>query len=97
MPGTKYNDMIQAFPTNRADNAFGVGVLPWGTIGGKDFLNAECLCLSAKLSSVYGIPVTDKIFRLFMHAAGLDQLLCSPGSGWMVGDIKMQDPTTVVA
>ena len=66
-------------------------------INSEDFLDAERVCLSAKLSSVYGILVANKIIRLFIHAAGLDKLLCSQGSGWMVGDFEMQNPPSVVA
>ena len=97
MSGAKHDDVVQAFPPNGADDAFCVGVLPGRTIGGKYFLNAQCFGLSAKSFAIYGIPVTDKISRLIIHSAGLDKLLCSPVSGWMVGDIEMQDPTTVVA
>jgi len=95
--GIHHDDMVQTFPPNGVDDAFCVGVLPKRTIGRKDFLDAKCLCVSAKLSSVYGVPVTDKVLRLFIHAAGLDKLLCSPGSGWMVGYIKMHNSPSVVA
>ena len=49
-------------------------------MGGKDLLNSECLCLSAKLYSVNGVPITDKLLGRLIHAVGLDQLLCSPGN-----------------
>ena len=53
---------------------------------------ASKLCWSSiRRVLIYGIPVTDKILRLFIHAAGLDKLLCSSGSGRMIGDIEMKD------
>jgi hypothetical protein len=89
--------MVQAFPPDGADDPFYERVLPRRTISGNDFVNAECLCPSAKLFSVNGISVTNKVLRHYIHTASLDKLLRSPGSGRMVGYIEMQDPTTVVA
>ncbi len=50
-----------------------------------------------KLLSINGVAITHEILRFFIHAAGLDQLLCSPGGGGMVDYIEMQYPATVVA
>ena len=97
MSGAKNDDMVQAFAPNRTDDAFCVRVLPRRTITGKNFLNAESLSPKKKLLSVNGIAITEWILRLFIYAAGLDQLLCSPGGGGMVGYIGMQYPATVVA
>jgi len=97
MFGAKDDDIIQALSPNGTNDAFGVRVLPRRTTSGKNLFNAESLSSLRKLLSVNGIAITEQILRFFIHAAGLDQLLCSPGSGWMVGHIEMQYPATVVA
>ena len=97
MSGAKYHDMVQALAPDGANDAFCVWILPRRAIGGKNFLNAECLGLSAKVLSIYGITVTDKILRLFIHAAGLDQLLCGPGGARMIGYVDMQYPRITVS
>jgi hypothetical protein len=66
-------------------------------ISAKNLLNAETLSPPGKFLSVNRIAITEQILWLFVHSAGLNQLLCSPGGGWMVGYIEMQDPTAVIA
>ena len=89
--------MVQALTPDGANNAFRERILPWRTISRQYFLNAERLCPSGEYFSVNRIAITDQILWLFVHAASLNQLLCGPGSGCLVGYIEMQDPTTVIA
>ena len=94
--GPKYDDMVQALTPDGANNAFRVWVLPWRTISRQYFLNAKCPCPSGEDLPVNRIAITDQIRCLVVHAASLNQLLRSPGGGWMVGYIEMKDPATVI-
>jgi len=58
MSEAKNDDMVQAFPPNRIDDAFCVRVLLRRTIRRKNFLNAERLSSLRKLLSVNGIART---------------------------------------
>lgn len=89
--------MIQALSPNGTNDVLHVRVLPRRAISRQNFLNAKHPYPSGEYLSVNCIAVAEQIPRFFVHAAGLDQLLCSPGSGRMVGYIEMKDPTTVVA
>jgi hypothetical protein len=51
---------------------------------------------SREYLSVNSIAITDQILCVSIDATSLNQLLCSPGSGWMVGYIAMQYPATVI-
>ena len=94
--GPKYDDMVQALTPDGANNAFRVWVLPWRTIYRQYFLNTKCPCPSGEDIPVNCIAIKDQILWLFVCAASFNQLLCSPGGGWMVGCIEMKDPATVI-
>ena len=88
--------MVQALTLDGANNAFCVWVLPRCTIRRQNFVNAEGLRPSGEYCSVNRIAITDQMLWLLVHAAGLNQLLCSPGGGWMVGYIEMHYPASVI-
>ena len=96
MSGSKYDDMVQALTPDGANNAFRVWVLPWRTISRHYFLNTKCPCPSGKYLPVDCIAIAEQILRSFVHAASLNQLLRSPRGSWMVCNIEMQDPATVI-
>jgi len=92
----EYDDVVQALTPDRANEAFCIRILPRRTIRRKNFPYPQCRCPPGELLPVDGITITDQRLWCFVYAAGLDKLLCSPGSGRMIGYIQMQDPTTVI-
>jgi hypothetical protein len=41
MPRVEEDEMVQAVPADRADQAFDVGILPWTPVGGEHFFYLE--------------------------------------------------------
>lgn len=91
---TEHDDMVQALASDGPDDAFRARVLLLRTICCKNPPDAESLSPSGETLSVNRIAITGYVHWLFVHAATLNQLLCTPSGGWMVGYIEMQDPTT---
>ena len=59
MPLAKYNNMIQAIPPDRADQAFRISVLPWRSRRSRPITNAHRLKAADENVAVDGVAVTD--------------------------------------
>jgi hypothetical protein len=55
MPFAKYNNMIQAIPPDRADQAFRISVLPWRSRRSRPVMNAHRPKAADENVAVYGV------------------------------------------
>jgi hypothetical protein len=74
MPLANHYDMVEAFPSNRANHPLGVRVLPWRARRDNRFANVQCLGLTRKSSTIDLVSVPDEIPGRFFQVTCLEQL-----------------------
>jgi hypothetical protein len=79
------HDVIKAFSSDRADQAFAVSILPRRAWGGWFVANAHGAKTSFDNVTIGAIPVADEIFWRQFPAAGLDELMSDPFRSGMLG------------
>ena len=89
-------DMVETLSPDRADQAFGEGILPWASGGREDFLDPHALHALAEGVSVDRVAIAEEIGRGGVVREGVHDLLGGPRSGGMLGDVEVQDPTPMV-
>ena len=97
MPFVEHDDAIEAFPSNRPDDALGEGVLPGGSWGDEDLVDPHGFHAPGEHLAVDGVPITEQVLGGGLSREALDKLLGGPGGGWVAGDVDMDEFTTVVA
>jgi hypothetical protein len=60
----RHHNVVQAFPTERADQPFGVAVLPWRACRSRMITNAKRANSANEYTAVTSIPIADQIARL---------------------------------
>src|SRR5476651_485875 len=65
------DDMIKAFPSDRADQPFSVSILPWRARRGWSVANAHGAKPSFEKHAIDAVTITDDIPRRGFPAAGL--------------------------
>ena len=89
--------MVQAVSPYRADQAFGIRILP-GTPGRREQLfNVQGRDPQTNFVAVDAIPISYEIPRRIPIGEGLDDLLGCPGRRGMLSDIEVQHLATTVA
>jgi hypothetical protein len=88
--------VVQALPSNRADEALGVWILPRTARCCENLLHAQRLDSQSNLSTVPAVAIADEILGSLSVCERLYDLLCRPSSGRMLGHIKMQQLATIV-
>src|SRR2546427_2239029 len=97
MPFAEHHDMVKAFPSNRSNQALGVGVLPGRAWRNDRLLDVQRPGLTRKSFSIDLVSVPDQIPWGLLQSARLDQLPSGPPRGRMLGDIETHQPAPVVA
>ena len=97
MAFSQHDDVIQAFPPNRSDEAFCVRILPRRLASRLNLLNLERGTLPLKRLAIDRVPIANQVSGDLVRSAGLQKLLPRSGCGWVFGDVEMQNPPTVVA
>jgi hypothetical protein len=87
MPFVDHNDVIEAFPSNRPDDALGEGILPRGARGDEDLAHSQAFHAPCEHFAVDGIPIAEQVRRRSRFREALDQLVGGPGGGGVVGDV----------
>ena len=85
MPLSKHDDIVQAFPSDRADQPFGISVLPWRSRRSRPVTNAHRPKTADENVTVDSVAVTHDVLRGFFPTVGLRQLACDPFSRWVRG------------
>jgi hypothetical protein len=88
--------VVQTFPSNRADESLGVWILPGTLRCCQHLLDAQRFDSQPNLSTVPAVPIADEITGSFSVCERLDDLLCGPSPGPMLGHIEMQQLATIV-
>ena len=96
MAGVQNDVVIQAFPSDRADESLGVWILPGAARCCQNLLDAQRLDSQSNLSTVPTVPVAEEVRGSVTVCERLYNLLCGPISGRMLGHIKMQHFATIV-
>jgi hypothetical protein len=63
MPLAKHNNVVQAFPPDRADQPFSVSILPWRSRRSRPVTNAHRPKTADENVAIDGIAVTDGVSR----------------------------------
>ena len=77
--------MVQTFASNRADQAFDIGILPRRSRSCADFVNADPLGCLMKLVAVASVTIMEQIARSAVPGESLQELLSSPCGRGMLG------------
>ena len=88
MAFAEYDDMIDAFPADRTDQAFSISVLPWGARRRRPIANAHGSKSSDEDLTIGPIPIADQIPGSLFPAASFRDLIFEPFRGRMRCDAK---------
>src|SRR2546428_7037717 len=97
MPFVEHDDVIEAFPSNRPDDSLGERILPGRSRCDEDLTNPQALCPPYEHVAVDSVPIAEQVLRRCLFREALDKLVGGPGGGWVVGDVEMDEFTTVVS
>jgi hypothetical protein len=87
--------VVQALPSNRADESLGVWILPGTSRCCENLLDAQRLDSQSNFSTVPVIAIADEILGGLSVCERLYDLLRRPSPGRMLPDIEMQDLATM--
>ncbi len=96
VPMVQDDDVVQALASDRADNAFHIGILPRRSGRCHDLLNVHGLDRSPEGSAIGAIAVSDDMSRHNVPGKGLPQLLGEPQGRGMGRDPEMHDPAPLM-
>src|ERR1700686_1853431 len=79
----EYNDVVKAFPADRADNPFSISILPRGARRRRSVANAYRSESADKELTIGPVPVTNEIAGSLFPPACLRGLTCDPFCIWL--------------
>src|SRR5947209_17239580 len=97
MPFVDHDDVIEAFPSNRPDDALGEGILPGRSRGNEDLAHPQAFHPPCEHVAVDGVSIAEQVLGRCLFWEALDKLLSGPGGGGVVGDVDVDEFSTVVA
>src|SRR5215475_8154376 len=97
MPLVEHNDVIEAFPANRPDDAFGEGILPGRSRGDEDLAHPEAFHPPDEDIAVDRVPVAEQVLGRGLFGKALDKLVGGPGGRGLVGGVDMDEFSPVVS
>src|SRR6201982_2563796 len=87
----EYNDVVKAFPSDRADQPFSISILPRGARRRGPIADAYRSKPSDEDLTIGPVPVTNEIAGSLFPAAGFRDLICDPFCGRTRCDAKPQN------
>src|SRR5262245_20920433 len=81
MPFAEDDDVIEAFPSNRADDALCEGILPGCSWGDEDLVDPHAFHASCENVAVDGVAITEQVLGCRLFREGFDKLLGGPRGG----------------
>jgi hypothetical protein len=90
------DDVIEAFASNRADDPFGIGVLPRRARSAQNLDDLHCLQSGPEYGAIGGIAIADQIAWRGVPWKRLPDLLRGPFRGWVRGNAEVQDPAALM-
>jgi len=97
MPLVEHDEVVEAFPTDGADEAFGVGILPGGARGDEDLTDTHVGDAPSELVPIDRVAISEQIPGRRFIGKGVDHLACRPPGGGMAGDVDMNEFAAIVA
>src|ERR1700726_3239178 len=92
----EYNDVVNAFPSDRTDQPFSTSILPRGARRRWSVANAYRSESADKDLTISPVPVTDEIAGSLFPPACFRDLICDPFCRWMRCDAKPQNMSPAV-
>ena len=96
MPLAKHDDAVHAFPPDRADQPFGMSVLPRRSRRSRPVTNAHRPKTAYENITVDSVAITDHVLRCCFPTVGLRQLACDPFTRWVRGCSQPHDLAATV-
>src|SRR5438270_1027600 len=96
VPLAKHDDIVQAFPPDRADQPFGISVLPRRSRRSRPVTNAHRPKAADENITVDSVAVTDDVLRCRFPTIRLHELACDPFSRWVRGCSQPHDLAATV-
>src|SRR3984957_13652541 len=92
----EYNDVVNAFPSDRTDQPFSISILPRGARRRWSVANAYRSESADKDLTIGPVSVTNEIARSLFPPACFRDLICDPFCRWMRCDAKPQNMSPAV-
>ena len=89
--------VIQALPTYRTDDPFGIGILPGRARCRQHLRYSKRFALAAKSLTVDGISIAKQVSRSLVHSIRFHELPRRPAGCRMGCDVEMKNPSPVVS
>jgi len=96
MPRVEHDEMVQAVPAERADQALDVGILPGTPGGGEHCFYREGGDSQTNLIAVDTVSISEQILGRILVSEGLDDLLGRLGCTGMLRHMEMQHLATTM-
>jgi hypothetical protein len=93
----EHDDVIEAFPPNRPDDALGERILPGRSRRDEDLANPQAFRPPYEHVAVDGVAIAEQVLGRCFFREGLDKLEGGPGGGGVVGDVDLDEFSTVVS
>ena len=88
--------VVQTFTPNGSDDAFDIRILPWGTWRNENLLDAEHAGTASEVPAVNSVAVTNQIPTCRVPRERFDELSAGPFSRGMLGNVEVNDASSVV-
>src|SRR4051794_37073304 len=97
MPLAEYDQMIKTLASDRADQSFGIAVLPRRSRRRRSVANAHRSNSAGKCFSVDSVAIANEVSRRLIPANRLSNLPRNPFGRGMRGDPEPENASSVVA
>src|SRR5213593_644583 len=89
MPLVEHDEVVEAFPPNRADHPFGEGILPRSVRSDENLVHSHAVNAAVKGVAIDRIAIAEEIPWDCFVGERVSDLLSGPGGGGVVGDIDV--------
>src|SRR6516165_7099469 len=96
MPFVEDNDLIEHVATDTSDEPLAGGILPRRSRRNLHFFDAPRADSRLKSRAVDRVAIPQEIAWCFIPGKGIDDLLCRPLCGGVLGDVEMHDAASLV-
>ncbi len=93
---TQNNRVIQAFSSDRADDTFGIRILPGRSRCRQYFSQTNRRDLPAEMQTKLLVPITQKVFGRFVQSNSFNDLPGCPICRWVLGNIGVENLPAIV-
>jgi len=91
-----HDNMVEAFPADRANQPLSISVPPWRACRGRTVANAKRPNSADEYTAVTSIPIMDQIGGDLLPATGRCQLIGDPFRSWVRRDTEPQNLSPAV-